>query len=251
MRPGRRRSSNKNVWSALVQTFLLDDRNLTPKFAKITRKGNVCFDKKISKCEQQLLKLALRQTYKDSRILCDEGFSVIRQIRELYSKRDYFFTLDFVGRSSDLFRKKTTDKLNKKFQLLCDSTSRRSQPQQIPAPADIQKPKKIQNVVHNLSNLHNLLENGLGFAITQKHIPEQEIKVNVEDFGCRLVVRSLHPPRLPVPGTQPLPPFRPNNYYFPINENIQLATALSEFGMKCRSILRKATAPKSNINRAE
>ncbi len=100
---------------------------------------------------------------------------------------------------------------------------------------------------------NSLLQKGLGFAISQKKIPESELKVACEDFARKLVVRSLHPlkPATAPEATTAKPPFKPNNFYFPENANPKLQTCLHEFGFKVIQILRSAKPPPSNLTKPE
>ena len=126
--------------------------------------------------------------------------------------------------------------------------------------------KKVKNTFINLSTRPvttaetNVLEKGLGYAVSLRKIPKKEIIVAIEDFARRLVAKenTAHrrtpeapPPIENVDNPRPQPPFRSNHAFFPENTNRKLQELFTEMNSKCRQILKNAKPSPANLCQAE
>ena len=208
---------------------------IVPNFARISRKRNKCFDRNIAYCEQKILKSALRQTYKDRHFLEQQQLLIGSDLHQRFSQADFHFSIEFVQKSAEKFQKNTATRLHQKFNSLRakmvinrpNNAESRSHSEQ-----------KVKKIVHNLSNRsltateQSILEKGLGFALSQKHIPVLDFKVSCENFGRKLVIQNSNMSKLQ--RNEQSFPFRANTCYFPENEDMALKACLLDFGNRCQ-----------------
>ncbi len=201
--------------------------------------------------------MAIRDNYRLMHTYESESRRLRTWIKENFSPRDYYNLLGFVNRTSQTAYQKKSDNLFKKFSHLHFKYKQKNAIR--PQGSQSSSKPKVGRVLINLSDHplsdseKSLLEKGPGYAITQKRIPDKEIKVALENFGRKLVVRDYHPLK-PSTGTAAVaadPPFYPNSWYFPVQKNARLRTLLLEFGFKVKEILSKAQTPRSNISKSE
>ena len=124
--------------------------------------------------------------------------------------------------------------------------------------------KKVKNTFINLSKRSvtmaetNVLEKGLGYAVSLRKIPHKDFMVAIEDFARCLVSKQnpAHrpPPEIPnenIENPPPQPPFYSIHAFFPVNSNRKLQALFTEMNSKCRQILKHAKPSPANLSQAE
>ncbi|MCP3667719.1 MAG: hypothetical protein GY696_35380, partial [Gammaproteobacteria bacterium] len=98
------------------------------------------------------------------------------------------------------------------------------------------------------------LEHGKNFAVMSNKLPKTEIQVACKDFGQKMVIANSRPPQtiiLRENDAAPTPPFRPNSFYFPVNEDPNLSSCLQHFGHRVLDIVSTAKLPPRNLPREQ
>ncbi len=154
---------------------------IIPPFARIQRKENPVFNQRISSCETQIVKLAIRDNYRLIHTYESESRRLRTWIKENFSPRDYYNLLGFVNRTSQTAYQKKSDNLFKKFSHLHFKYKQKNAIR--PQGSQSSSKPKVGRVLINLSDRplsdceKSLLEKGLGYAIFyRKGFPTKKLK---------------------------------------------------------------------------